>query len=84
MSENLKVETALNGASAKVEEYSANTPHQEMWNKVCLALKSQMDIDTFDLWLKPVTAILACHVSPFSLMQKKRFRPQTQNPDWDS
>ena len=53
MSQNVDLPLVNSGHPSPIEEASAQALH-EVWEKTCLILKTQLDAETFDLWMKPV------------------------------
>jgi chromosomal replication initiator protein len=56
MSQDIDVTVAGTGRSLPLEDGLAEALN-DTWEKTCLILKTQMDAETFELWLKPVKAM---------------------------
>lgn len=53
MNENSEYPAVTVDLPLTIEESSKNSP-VELWNRILLALKSEMNVEIFDLWLRPV------------------------------
>lgn len=71
MSQNLDAATLNSNTLNATAESGVESP-QELWEKICPVLKSHMDIETFDLWLKPVRPV-SCRDGKLSIEVPNRF-----------
>ena len=82
MSQDIDIQSANQNGIAAAEIYDASTL-QELWDKVCSILKTQIDLETFELWLKPVKPV--SYASQGTENEKKKFILQVPNnifSDW--
>src|SRR3989344_4853692 len=71
MSQNIDASTLNLGGPTPASETNAPSA-SDLWDKLCLILKSEMDLETFDLWLKPVKPV-SCENRRYAIEVPNRF-----------